>query len=139
MKFGLLTGSGHFEGRAVSIDERFVKRVMDTIMQNLDDFEFDVGALQEKIGFSRVHLYRKLKAITGYSPAELIRNQRMKRAAGLIRQKSGNVTEIALEVGYSNPSHFSRVFKEYFGVSPKEYLKQANVSSRKVSGEPESL
>ena len=63
----------------------------------------------------------------------------IRKAARMISQKAGNVSEIALEVGYSNPSHFSRVFKEHFGVSPKEYPKQGNVGTRKLSREPESL
>jgi AraC-like DNA-binding protein len=70
---------------------------------------------------SRVHLYRKLKAITGLSPGQLILNFRMKESAKLINMKAGNVTQIALSVGFSNPAYFSRCFKDFYGVSPKDF------------------
>lgn len=96
------------------------------INENIGDFEFDVGTLQEKIGISRVYLYRKLKAITGLSPGMIIRNFRMKKAALFINQKAGSLLKIALMVGFSNPSYFAKCFREYYGVSPRDFTNQHN-------------
>ena len=90
------------------------------------DFEFDVGQLQEQLGISRVHLYRKLKALTGMSPSELIRVMRLKMASKLLQQNNRNVTSVAFKVGFSNPSYFAKCFKEHFGISPKEYSKKSS-------------
>jgi AraC-like DNA-binding protein len=98
-----------------------MKKVALIINENIMDFEFDVGSLQEKTGMSRVHLYRKLKALTGLSPSMMIRNYRMKRAAILISQKAGSLLEIALMVGFSNPSHFAKCFRDFYGVSPRDF------------------
>jgi AraC-like DNA-binding protein len=71
---------------------------------------------------SRMQLHRKLKALTNSGPGELIRSFRMKRAGSLLLQKAGNISEIAYEVGYTNPSHFAQAFREHFGVPPSEYI-----------------
>ncbi len=124
LKFGSLTGFEHTAGHIESLDERFMRKVLSVIHDNLKDFDFDVGVLQEKIGMSRVHLYRKLKAITGLSPSTLIRNFRMKEAASIIGNGSVNLSILAMSVGFSNPSHFAKCFREYFGVPPKEYAEK---------------
>ena len=108
----------------LSVDEQFIARVIKIIDENISDFDFDVGALHEKIGMSRMHLSRKLKIITGLSPHILIRNIRLEKAAELLLTDTGNITEIANSVGISNASGFSKAFREYFGVSPKKYSKQ---------------
>jgi signal transduction histidine kinase/DNA-binding response OmpR family regulator/ligand-binding sensor domain-containing protein len=109
-----------------SVDNIFIKRINEIVSGNLHDLEFNAGMLQEKAGLSRVHLYRKLKAITGMAPAELIRRHRMKKAALLLKMKTGNISEVSLKVGYSNPSHFSRVFRNEFGIAPKEFINRIN-------------
>ncbi|HAM08917.1 MAG TPA: hypothetical protein DDY34_11205 [Bacteroidales bacterium] len=124
LRFGLLTGFEQQDIHAESADEKFMRKIAFTINENMGDFEFDVGALQEKIGMSRVHLYRKLKAITGLSPSMIIRTFRMKKAAMFINQKAGSLLEIALMVGFSNPSYFAKCFREYYGVSPRDYTNQ---------------
>lgn len=71
-----------------------------------------------------MHLSRKLKILTGLSPHVLIRNIRLEKAAELLLHNAGNVTEIANSVGISNASGFTKAFREYFGVSPKNYSEQ---------------
>jgi len=83
---------------------------------------------------SRVHLYRKLKALTGESPSSLIHNRRMKVAARLIREKKGNLTEIALSIGISNPSYFSRSFREHYGISPRDFADHPKRIRKAVTG-----
>ena len=107
-----------------SVDDRFMAKVLKIISEDIRDYTFDVGSLHEKIGMSRTHLTRKLKILTGISPGILIRNVRLEKAAELLEHKTGNITEIANSVGISNPSGFTRLFRSYFGVSPKEYSKR---------------
>jgi CheY-like chemotaxis protein len=121
LKFGLLKGLEQPVGTFNTIDEVFMKKINIIINENLKYFEFDVGSLQEKIGMSRVHLYRKVKALTGLSPSSIIHNYRMRRSARLIYDQAGNLTEIAMSVGFTNPSYFSKCFRDYFGVSPKDF------------------
>ena len=68
-------------------------------------------------------LFRKLHALTDQSPTEFIRTIRLKRAASLLKQHFGNVTQVSIEVGFSNLSYFNRSFKKLFGISPVEYAK----------------
>jgi signal transduction histidine kinase/AraC-like DNA-binding protein/ligand-binding sensor domain-containing protein len=105
-----------------SVDDRFMMRVIKTINAKIGDDAFDVGALTEHLGMSRTHLTRKLKILTGMSPGTIIRNIRLEKAAELLLEKTGNITEVANTVGISNPSHFTRAFRHYFGVSPRKYL-----------------
>jgi signal transduction histidine kinase/ligand-binding sensor domain-containing protein/AraC-like DNA-binding protein len=113
-----------------SVDERFMNRVLKIVKANLRDYSFDVGSLMEQIGMSRTHLTRKLKILTGFSPGVLIRNIRLEKAAELLSGKAGNITEIANSVGISNPASFTKSFRSYFGVSPRDYLKELPVSRR---------
>ena len=82
---------------------------------------FNVGRLQEKISISREHLYRKLMAITGDSPSSLIRKIRLKAAAAMLKEGNQSITEISLYVGFSNPSHFAKSFRQEFGTTPLKY------------------
>jgi AraC-like DNA-binding protein len=63
-----------------------------------------------------------LKSLTNYSVQEFIFAIRLKRAAQLLRESGMSVTEIAYNVGFKDPSHFSKLFKKQFGVSPKSYI-----------------
>lgn len=106
-----------------SVDDRFMVKVLKIIKANIRDHSFDVGTLHEQIGMCKTHLNRKLKVLTGLSPGTLIRNIRLEKAAELLRARTGNITQIANSVGISNPSNFTRSFRNYFGVSPKDYSK----------------
>ena len=105
-------------------DDRFMERVIKIINSNLRDHAFDVGSLQEKIGMSKTHLTRKIEVLTGLSPGKMIRNIRLERAAELLKTHTGNITEVSNSVGISNPSGFTKAFKKYFGVSPKDFAKR---------------
>ena len=87
--------------------------------------QFSVEVLAEEIGLSRSQLYRKVIALTGLSVNELIRKLRMQKAAQLLEQKWGPIAQVAYEVGISNLSYFSKIFKEEFGTLPSEYEKQS--------------
>jgi DNA-binding response OmpR family regulator len=106
-----------------SVDEKFLKKAIGIIEENLGDCEFDVSTMTEQMGMSRMQLFRKLKALTNQNPSEFIRTIRLKRAAQLIRKKFGNVAEITYEVGFNNLSYFAKCFRELYGVSPSEYAR----------------
>jgi AraC-like DNA-binding protein len=121
----LIAVSDEFSDISDSVDDNFMRKVNSIIRENIKNFDFDVGVLQEELGMSRVHLYRKLKALTGQSPSSIIHRYRMKVAAKMIQDKTGNLTEISLSIGISNPFYFSRSFREYYGVSPKDFINQS--------------
>jgi signal transduction histidine kinase/DNA-binding response OmpR family regulator len=108
------------EVAVTSTDQRFLEKVSAAIEQNLDNEFFSVEDLASEVAFSRSQLHRKLKALTGKSPNELIREFRLCRAKELLEKGAGNVSEIAMEVGYNSLSYFTRSFKQAFGVSPSE-------------------
>ncbi|MEZ4919958.1 MAG: ATP-binding protein [Saprospiraceae bacterium] len=104
----------------VSADERFLEKVYAAIQKELDNEFFSVEDLAEAVSFSRSQLHRKLKGLTGKSPTELIRECRLNQAKLLLEQGVGNVSEIAIQVGYSSVSYFTRSFKQVFGILPSE-------------------
>ncbi|UCD38650.1 MAG: response regulator, partial [Fidelibacterota bacterium] len=104
-----------------SLDERFLQRALDAVEMHISDAKFDVKEFSKAVGMSRTNLHYKLRALTGQSTSEFIRTQRMIRAAQLLRQNFGNVTEVAFEVGFSNPSYFTECFKKHFGQPPSRY------------------
>lgn len=106
-----------------SMDEQFIAKLVTVIELNILDNQFSVDVLADNIGLSRQQLYRKLKAISGRTPAEFIRSVRIQRAAQLIAQNAAPIGEIAFLTGFENLSYFSKRFKEEYGVLPSEYGK----------------
>lgn len=104
-----------------SVDETFLKELQEIIEKNLDDAEFNVELLSKKLYIGRTTLYRKILALTGEKPAEFIRSYRLKRGAQLLHAKFGNVTEVAMAVGFNNTAYFTRCFKEMFHQTPSTY------------------
>jgi DNA-binding response OmpR family regulator len=106
-----------------SVDEKFLTQAMDVVDTHMSDASFDISVFSDKMHMSRSTLFRKLEALTSMSPVEFIRSLRLKRAATLLKQQYGNVSEVALEVGFSNPSYFTQVFKKAFSVTPAQFAK----------------
>ena len=98
------------------------ERVAEVIKKNLDNSDFGVDDLAREVGMSRVHLNRKLKEVAGISPSSLIKSTRMKQAAYLLVHDKVNISEVAYRVGFSTPSYFSSSFRDYFGMTPKEFV-----------------
>jgi signal transduction histidine kinase/DNA-binding response OmpR family regulator len=108
-----------------SVDQKFIKRAIEIIEEHMDDPELSVESFSRMIGMSRVSLYNKLKSLTSYSVQEFIFAIRLKRAAQLLKESGMTVTEIAYSVGFKDPSHFSKLFKKQYGISPKAYIKDS--------------
>jgi len=104
-----------------SVDKKFIKRAIEIVEENISDPEFDVEKFSRLIGISRVGLYNKLKALSNHSVQEFIFIVKLKRAAQLLVESGMSVTEICYDVGFKDPSHFSKLFKKQFGTSPKSY------------------
>ena len=107
-------------------DEAFLNKVMEIIQENLSNEDFSADFFAEKMAMSRVHLYRKLKSLTGESVSDFVKTIRLKLAADLIKNKNVSVKETTYLVGFSDPKYFSKCFKQQFGVKPTEYAKQNN-------------
>ena len=109
-----------------SADEKFLSRALAVIEDHLGDSGFDVSIFQKEMAMSRMQLFRKIKAMTDQAPGDFIRIIRLKRAARLIEEGFGNIAQITYEVGFNNPSHFAKSFKELFGILPSDYAKKVN-------------
>ena len=109
-----------FEKLSNETDKTFAAQLHKIIQDNLSDNEFNVERIGDEIGLSRVQLYRKVKALTGYSPVEMLRKARLTRARHLLQTTERTVSEVAYAVGFSTPSYFSKCYKDEFGESPKK-------------------
>ncbi|MDR1005215.1 MAG: response regulator [Prevotellaceae bacterium] len=107
-----------------SPDEQLMERVMKFVNANLGNPKLSVDLMAKEVGLSRVHLYRKLKEITNQAPRDFIRNLRLKQAATLLSEKRYNISEIADLTGFNSPVYFATLFKEMYGMLPKEWMER---------------
>ena len=103
-----------------SRENSFILKFRQFIDDNMMDSTLSVETIGAELGLSRVQLYRKVKALTGVSPVELIRTVRLQRGRELLQTTDKTVSEVAYEVGFSAPSYFTKCFKDEFGISPQE-------------------
>lgn len=108
------------EYKMESIDEKFLDKILEVIKDNIANTELSVEFLSEKIGISKTHLYRKIKALTGLSTNELIRKHRLRVALVLMESKKGSISEIMYNVGFTSASYFAKCFREEFGYAPSD-------------------
>ncbi|MCO6478353.1 MAG: response regulator [Phaeodactylibacter sp.] len=106
-----------------SIDDLFLQKLWEHIQANLSDAEFGVPQLAAAVPMSQMQLYRKLKALTGKTPSQFIRSYRLQKGLELLQKGELNISEIAYDVGFTDPSYFSRVFLNEFGKSPSDFVK----------------
>ena len=98
----------------------FLLKLRDFIEANMTDSDLSVETIGAELGLSRVQLYRKVKALTGQSPVELLRAARLHKGRQLLETTNKTISEVAYEVGFSAPSYFAKCFKDEFGVSPSD-------------------
>lgn len=106
---------------ATSMDEQFLKRLLDIFENHISETDYNTESFASEIGMSRSNLYRKIQALTNQSTNDFIRSLRLKRAAQLLRKSTGTASEIAYAVGFNSPSHFSKIFRQQFGQSPSNF------------------
>lgn len=116
-----------------SVDEALLQNVIRIVDENMTNDDFDTATLARQAGISRGHLNKKLRALTNCSSREFVRTLRLKRAAQLLEHGYGNVTEVAYEVGFNSLAHFAKIFREQFGVAPKEYVSLLKTKSNPPS------
>ncbi|MGS2738193.1 two-component regulator propeller domain-containing protein [Sinomicrobium sp. M5D2P17] len=102
-------------------EELFLKKLMKIIGENIENPDFDVSMLVDKIGMSRTVLYKKVNTLTNHSVASLIKQVRLKKAADIISKTTYPISEVAFMVGFNDRKHFSREFKKVYKVSPTAY------------------
>jgi len=107
-----------------STDEKFVKEIIKYIGDNMLNPALSVNELSKHMGMNRNTLYKKLLTITGKSPVEYIRSQRLKKAAHLLEHSQMNIAEVSYEVGFNTPQYFARSFKDEFNMLPSEFVLQ---------------
>jgi transcriptional regulator GlxA family with amidase domain len=116
--------------RTLSFEEKmatkdaYLKKVIDFILQELDNSEFSVEDLANKMAVSRSQLHRKITGITGYSISSYMRLIRLEKAHELLQNNAGNVSEVAYATGFSSQPYFSKCFHEHFGYAPKNLPKK---------------
>lgn len=108
-------------------DDKFMKEVTDYIYNHLSDAELSVQQLAEHINISRTQLYLNIKRLTGQTPSMFVLNIKMKQAKKLMLTTGMTSADISNKLGYCNPNHFSRQFKDFYGISPSEFRKQQNI------------
>jgi len=121
------------EKPVASADQALLNKIILIIESRLADPQLGAEDLSREIGMSRVHLFRKLKKITGQSPSDFIRNIRLQKAAQLLDGKKGFIKEIAFEVGFTSLSYFSKCFHEFYGMKPSEYTRDTNANKEENS------
>ena len=125
----LISSSTHLKQSIIKeslnkIDNEFIERITRIIEENLMDEKIDVPTIAQELSMSYSSLYRKIKALTGMSTGEFIRKLRLRKAEQLLLSGKYNISEIAHQVGLNSVSYFRECFKEEYGMSPSEYIKQ---------------
>ena len=118
-KAGLILHTGF-----TSLDEQLIEKALKIVEENISDPKLDVVTLADHLHVSRSTLSRKIKAITGQTPLDFIKDIKMKYACRMLENKTVTVAEVVIALGYSDHKHFTTSFKEVFGITPSEYQKK---------------
>ena len=110
-------------------DRQWLEQVEQIVQAHMDDYEFTVDRLADELKQSRSYVFKRIKALKGITPADFILGVRLKKGAVLLLgNPEALVEEIALQVGFGSGRHFSKVFKDYFNMSPSQYRKTYNTN-----------
>ncbi|WP_222836509.1 hybrid sensor histidine kinase/response regulator transcription factor [Leadbetterella byssophila] len=106
-----------------SIDDKILYRTREYVDKHISDPHWRIEDMSKELGLSRMHLHRKLKTLTGMTPAEFVKHIRLKKAAKILQENTISVKEVMFLVGFEDADHFRISFKEMFGAPPSEYKK----------------
>ncbi len=123
----LASSSSQEQPTAISPDRLFINNFIKAMEMHLSDTQLKIEDLGNEVGLSRVQLYRKVKALTGMTPVEILRETRLKRAMQLLKTTGKTVSEIANEVGFGTPGYFSTCFKKQYGKYPSDVRDELRV------------
>ena len=112
----------HKEIVVESIEEKLLIRITEIIEERLADSDLNVQKLSEISGYNSKQIYRRIKQLTGHTVVDYIKSIRLKKAALLLEHRKYTVSEVMYQVGFSNPSYFSKCFAEKYGKTPKQYM-----------------
>jgi len=112
------------------MDKMFLQKALDIVNLHLSDTDFNIEVFGKEMAMSRQQMHRKFRALVNQSATEFIRTIRLKKAAELLIQKSGTVSEIAYDVGFNTLSYFTKSFQEQFGVTPSEYSEKYSENNK---------
>lgn len=104
-------------------DNLFYQQFMKLIDHNVGNSEFSVEHLADALGLSRAQMYRRCKQLTGNSPVEILRIQRMQKAGQMLSTTGQNISEVTYACGFTSPSYFTKCFKEHYGMSPSDFIR----------------
>ena len=114
------------ETEITSVDQQLVDNATAYVENNISNGDITVETMSEALNMSRVHLYKRLTAITGQTPSEFIRDIRLRHAERLLRLSQLTVSEVSYKVGINNPRYFSKYFKDKYGMLPSQYKSHEN-------------
>ena len=135
MSYQSMTGLNPEKIEVDSEDEKFIKKALKIVEENIAESSFTVEEFGAEMGMSRVSLYKKLLALTDKTPIEFIRVIRLKRAAQLLISSQLSVSEIAYQVGFNNPRYFSKYFSKEYEMLPSEYIEKNRRAKNDLSDE----
>lgn len=102
------------------VENEFYARFVEIVNKEMENPELSVDGIAAQLGLGRSQFYRKIKALTNYSPVELVRELRLKRSRDLLISTDRSISEIGYMVGFSTPAYFTRCFRDYFNETPSE-------------------
>ncbi|MEL0650696.1 ATP-binding protein [Algibacter sp. TI.3.09] len=123
-KYSKLITTAPVDKHVDSNDEKFIKKLIKIIEDNMNNNLLSVEFLASEIGMSRANLYRKVQQILNDTPVNFIKTIKLKRAAQLLKQDKMYISEVAYMTGFNNQKYFSKCFNKEYGMSPTEYIKQ---------------
>ena len=104
-----------------AMDQRLLKNIEQYVLQNMSRGQISLEEMASAMGMGRVPFFHKVRNLTGKTPAELVRDMRLKHACILLKRTNINMSELAVNIGFMTAENFIKVFKEKFGLSPLEY------------------
>ena len=103
------------------MDEQLIKNVEQYVLQNMSRGQINLEEMSSAMGMGRVPFFHRIKAITQKTPAELVRDLKLRHACTLLERTDINLSELAINVGFITAENFINIFKDKFGMSPLEY------------------
>ena len=120
------SGLGQSAAKWHDMDHDFYAQFLSVVEEEISNSELCMDDIASRMGISRVQLYRKIKALTNYSPTDLVRNLRLQQASRMLKSSDMTIAEVCYAVGFTSHSYFTKCYREYFGELPSESQKRTS-------------